>query len=264
MSAVSLRHGVPLPASLTLAIKALAQVQLATAELDPALDPYDVAGKFLTRWMVKRMGATLDPKTLVYQSQKFKVRALRVIEAVEHLIGARPGQKLVVNFRANSLEDMVRRTGRRLALGLTAAASVLASGLTVIVDGCSRVGTDHIRGRRRSTDRWPGDRSAARTLKMTMVYDAVRSRDEDFVPLRLIERTTAFSSRYAMTVIARPTSQRSICRVKGPLGIVFVEALFIIRVSLLEGLRSATSHLLRVEQLTLPYAGRNIHHRLYS
>src|SRR4029077_554855 len=35
MSAVSLRHGVPLPASLTLAVKALAQVQLATAELDP-------------------------------------------------------------------------------------------------------------------------------------------------------------------------------------------------------------------------------------
>ncbi|RPH77235.1 MAG: universal stress protein, partial [Nitrospiraceae bacterium] len=55
MSAVALRHGVPMPASLTLAVKALAQVQLATAELDPTLDPYDVAGKFLTRWTVKRM-----------------------------------------------------------------------------------------------------------------------------------------------------------------------------------------------------------------
>jgi ubiquinone biosynthesis protein len=136
MSAVSLRHGVPLPASLTLAIKALAQVQLATAELDPALDPYDVAGKFLTRWLVKRMGATLNPKTLVYQAQKFKVRALHVIEAVENLIGARPGgQKLVVNFQATSLEEMVRRTGRRLALGLTAAACVLASGLTAMSTG---------------------------------------------------------------------------------------------------------------------------------
>jgi ubiquinone biosynthesis protein len=135
MSAVSLRHGVPLPASLTLAVKALAQVQLATADLDPALDPYDVAGKFLTRWVVKRMGATLNPKTLVYQAQKFKVRALRVIEAVEHLIGASSGQKLVLNFRANSLEDTVRHTGRRLALGLTAAASILASGLTVISAG---------------------------------------------------------------------------------------------------------------------------------
>jgi hypothetical protein len=50
---------------------------------------------------------------------------------------------------------------------------------------------------------------------MTMIYDAVGSRDEDFVPLRLIDRNTAFSSRYAMTIIAKPTSQRSSCRMKG-------------------------------------------------
>jgi len=130
MSAIGFRHGVPLPASLTLAAKALAQVQLATANLDPKLDPYDVAGKFLMRVVIKRMGAAFDPKALVYQSQKLKVRVERVIEAIEHMIGARPGQKLVVNFRASSLEEMVRRTGRRLTLGLTAAASILASGLT--------------------------------------------------------------------------------------------------------------------------------------
>ena len=98
---------------------------------------------------------------------------------------------------------------------------------------------------------------------MTMVYDVVRSRDEDFVPLRLIERSTAFSSRYATTIIARPTSHRSSCRMKGRCGVVFVEALFIIHVSLLEGLLSAMSTLLRVEPLTLSYAGRIIHHRLY-
>ena len=97
---------------------------------------------------------------------------------------------------------------------------------------------------------------------MTMVYNAVRSRNGDVVPLRLIERTTAFSSRYAMTVIARPTSQRSSRRVKDRLWIVVVEVLSIIHVSLLEELRSATNRLVRVEQLTLPYAGQNIHHGL--
>ncbi len=133
MSTVSLRHGVPLPASLTLATKALAQVQLATAELDPELDPYDVAGKYLMRLMIKRISTALNPKTFVYQSQKLKVRTLRVIEALENLVGVRPGgPKLVVNFKANSLEDIVRHTGRRLALGLTAAASILASGLTTM------------------------------------------------------------------------------------------------------------------------------------
>jgi ubiquinone biosynthesis protein len=132
ISEIALRHGVPLPASLTLATKALAQVQLATANLDPEIDPFEVAGKFLMRWTVKRMRTALDPKTLVYQTQKLKVRATRVIEAVEHLIGARPGQKLEVNFRASTLENMLRDTGRRLALGLTAGAAGLATSLTAM------------------------------------------------------------------------------------------------------------------------------------
>ena len=49
MTEISLRHNVPLPASLTLTGKALAQMQLAAAQLDPELDPFDVAGKFLMR-----------------------------------------------------------------------------------------------------------------------------------------------------------------------------------------------------------------------
>src|ERR687887_506817 len=132
MSEIGLRHQVPLPASLTLTGKALAQVQLATADLDPELYPFEVAGKFLMREVLHGMGARFDPKTLFYQSQKAKVRLLRVVEAVERLIGARPGQKPEVNFRASKLEDTVRRAGRRLALGLTAGAAMLASALTAI------------------------------------------------------------------------------------------------------------------------------------
>jgi hypothetical protein len=84
------------------------------------------------RSAIAGMGAKLDPKSLFYQSQRLKVRFLRVVEAVERLIGARPGQKLEVNFRATNLEDTIRRAGRRLALGLTAGAAVLASGLTAL------------------------------------------------------------------------------------------------------------------------------------
>jgi ubiquinone biosynthesis protein len=132
MTEISLRHGVPLPASLALTGKALAQMQLAAAQLDPELDPFDVAGKFLMRNVVKDIGAKFDLKAVFYQSQKLKVRALRVVEAVERLIGARPGQKLEVNFRASTLETTIRRAGRRLALGLTAGAAILATGLTAL------------------------------------------------------------------------------------------------------------------------------------
>jgi ubiquinone biosynthesis protein len=122
MSEISLRHGVPLAASLALIGKALAQVQLATVQLatvqlDPTLGSFEVAGKILTRSLLQGMKTTLSPKTLLYQLQKLKVRALRAIETFERLIGARPGQKLVVNFRAGALEETVHRAGRRLALG---------------------------------------------------------------------------------------------------------------------------------------------------
>jgi hypothetical protein len=76
------------------------------------------------------MGGKVDPKALFYQVQKMKIRAMRVIEAVERLIGARPGQKLEVNFRAASLERTVRRAGRRLAIGLVAAAALLGTAIT--------------------------------------------------------------------------------------------------------------------------------------
>jgi predicted unusual protein kinase regulating ubiquinone biosynthesis (AarF/ABC1/UbiB family)/nucleotide-binding universal stress UspA family protein len=136
MTEISLRHHVPLPASLTLTGKALAQMQLAAAQLDPSVDPFDVAGRFLMRNLVTGMGAKLDPKVLFYQSQRMKVRAMKVIEAIERLIGARPGQKLEVNFRAASLETTVRRAGRHLALGVVAAAALLG---TAIVSVSERV-----------------------------------------------------------------------------------------------------------------------------
>jgi ubiquinone biosynthesis protein len=132
MSEIALRHRLPLPASLTLSAKALAQVQLATADLDPELDPFEVAGKFLMRSTLKSVRTALDPKTIAYQSQKIKVRASRYFEAVERLIGARPGQKLEVNIRASTLETTIRLAGRQLALGLTAGAAGLATGLTAM------------------------------------------------------------------------------------------------------------------------------------
>jgi predicted unusual protein kinase regulating ubiquinone biosynthesis (AarF/ABC1/UbiB family)/nucleotide-binding universal stress UspA family protein len=130
MTEISLRYGVPLPASLTLTGKALAQMQLAASQLDPTVDPFEVAGKFLMRSVMTGMGTKLDPKAIFYQVQRLRVRAMRVIEAVERLIGARPGQKLEVNFRAASLERTVRRAGRRLAIGLVAAAALLGTAIT--------------------------------------------------------------------------------------------------------------------------------------
>jgi predicted unusual protein kinase regulating ubiquinone biosynthesis (AarF/ABC1/UbiB family)/nucleotide-binding universal stress UspA family protein len=131
---ISIRHNVPLPAQLALTGKAMAQMQLATAELDPELDPFEVAGSYLMRGVTRRMITRADPKKLFYEAQKVKVRLSRLAEAFERLAGARPGPKLQVNFTAERLEDTIRRVGRRLATGLVAGASLLGAAITAASD----------------------------------------------------------------------------------------------------------------------------------
>jgi len=128
---ISIRHDVPLPASLALTGKALAQMQLATAELDPTLDPFAVAGQFLMRKFRDEVKSRMDPQKLFYEGQKLKMRAVRFVESMERLTGARPGPKLQVYFRGTErLEDNIRRAGRRLSLALVAGAVWIGTAMT--------------------------------------------------------------------------------------------------------------------------------------
>src|SRR5205823_2550693 len=128
---ISIRHDVPLPASLALTGKALAQMQLATAELDPTLDPFEVAGQFLMRKFRDEVKSRMDPQKLFYEGQKLRMRAVRFVESMERLTGARPGPKLQVYFRGiEGLETQVRRAGRRLSLALVGGGLWVGTGLT--------------------------------------------------------------------------------------------------------------------------------------
>ena len=81
---------------------------------------------------MRDMTTKIDPKALFYQAQRFKVRFHRVVEAVERLIGARPGQKLEVNFRAAIARDDDPACGPAARLALTAGAAILGTALTAI------------------------------------------------------------------------------------------------------------------------------------
>jgi ubiquinone biosynthesis protein len=125
---MSIRHGVRLPASLALTGKALAQMQLATAELDPTLDPLSVIGDFMVKGFMGRVRERLDPQWLFYEGQKIRTRLVRLVESIERLAGARPGPKLQVHFRGTEeLEASIRRAGRRVSLGLTAGGAIIAA-----------------------------------------------------------------------------------------------------------------------------------------
>jgi ubiquinone biosynthesis protein len=128
---LSIRHGVRLPASLALTGKALAQMQLATAELDPTLDPLQVVGDFMMKGFLERLRERADPKWLFYEGQKLRTRLVRLMEAVERLSGARPGPKLQVYFKGTEgLEATIRRASRRLALALIAGGSLVGAAIT--------------------------------------------------------------------------------------------------------------------------------------
>jgi len=122
-----------MPASLMLTGKALAQMQLATAELDPELDPFSVAGQFVMKRLTGQIRDRISPQHLFYEAQKLRVRFGRMVEAVERLAGARPGPKLQVLFRGTErLEETIRRTGRRLALAIAGASAFVGSAITAI------------------------------------------------------------------------------------------------------------------------------------
>jgi predicted unusual protein kinase regulating ubiquinone biosynthesis (AarF/ABC1/UbiB family) len=127
---LAFRHNVPIPASLALTVKGLAQMQSAAAQLDPNIDPFEVAGRFITRSTMRHVLGKADPKMLVYEAQKLRFRAARLLEALERLVGARPGEKLEVNIRGTALEDTIWRAGRQLAIGVVGGFALLASAIS--------------------------------------------------------------------------------------------------------------------------------------
>ena len=131
MLQIASRHGVRLPASLALSGKAFGQMQLAVTKLDPTLDPFRVIGRFLLRNVGQRLRRQVDPQQLYYEAEKIKLRVVKFVEAVERATGARPGQKLQVDFLgAASIEDAIRSAGRRLALAAGAASGLVGAAAT--------------------------------------------------------------------------------------------------------------------------------------
>jgi ubiquinone biosynthesis protein len=127
---ISIRHGVRLPASLALTGKALAQMQLATAELDPTLDPLSVVGDFMMKGFLGRFRERADPRWLFYEGQKLRTRIVRLMEAVERLAGARPGPKLQVHFRGTEgVESTIRRAGRHVSLAMTGGGALVGAAI---------------------------------------------------------------------------------------------------------------------------------------
>ena len=131
LTQIASRHGVQLPASLALVGKALAQMQLTAAELDPELDPFSVVGGFVARNLLTRVRRSADPKRIFYEVQKLEVRANALVEAIERIAGARPGARLQIDVAGH---DAARghdpQSGASLSLAIAAGSCLVAAGST--------------------------------------------------------------------------------------------------------------------------------------
>jgi ubiquinone biosynthesis protein len=124
---IATRHRIRLPAALALSGKAFGQMQLAVAQLSPTLDPFDVVSSFLFRSVRERLVEHADPQRLFYEGQKLKLRAARLLEAVERTAGARPGGRLQVEFLGTQqIEEAIQRSAKRVAIAGVGAAALVA------------------------------------------------------------------------------------------------------------------------------------------
>jgi hypothetical protein len=95
---------------------------------------------------MRRMITKTDPKVLLYEAQKLKLRGARLLEALERMVGTRPGEKLEVNIRGKALEETIGRAGRQIALGVIGGLALLASAMTANARGAGAAGWSIIFG----------------------------------------------------------------------------------------------------------------------
>ena len=119
LAEISLRFGVPLPASMVLVGKAVGQVQLTVTELAPEVDPLEEATRFFGRSMVRRLIRRADPQQWLYRAEKMLYTVERV---TEDLASNRHGPTPIQH-----LERSIGHAGRTVALGLTAGLAWIAT-----------------------------------------------------------------------------------------------------------------------------------------
>jgi ubiquinone biosynthesis protein len=80
---------------------------------------------------LRQLAGSLDPKKVFYETQKARVRLVRLLEAVEGAVGARPGARLQVDFRGTDpLEETIDRASRRLSFALGLGGALVGVAMT--------------------------------------------------------------------------------------------------------------------------------------
>ena len=127
LTAISVRHGVPLPSSFVMVGKALSQIELTVTDLAPEIDPFEEARRFFLSSIRRRVVDRIDPQQMFFEVERLRYRIGQISEGLATAVGNRPGRKLEVRFTSQQLERRIVRTGRIVALGLGAGLTWIAA-----------------------------------------------------------------------------------------------------------------------------------------
>jgi predicted unusual protein kinase regulating ubiquinone biosynthesis (AarF/ABC1/UbiB family) len=126
---IAVRHGVPLPVSMTMIGKALGQAQLTVAALAPELDPIAEARSFFGASVTRRLVERIDPQELIYQAEKWRYRLDQIGDGLTAFSRMGTANGPEIHFTSTRLDKTVTRAGRTVALGLTAGLVWIAAGV---------------------------------------------------------------------------------------------------------------------------------------
>ena len=127
LTAISLRHGIPLPSSFVMVGKALSQIELTVTELAPEIDPFEEARRFFLSSIRRRVFDRIDPQQMFFEVERMRYRVAQISEGLATAVGNRPGKKFEVRFTSSELEHRIVKTGRMVALGLGAGLTWIAA-----------------------------------------------------------------------------------------------------------------------------------------
>ena len=104
-------------------------MQVTAAQLDPELQPVELIGRFVARSLTRDITRHVDPRVVLYELQKLRVRSRRLLEGLERVTGVRPGPGLQVEVRGlGELERLLHRlTYAIAALAVTAVIALVAA-----------------------------------------------------------------------------------------------------------------------------------------
>ena len=127
LTAISVRHGVPLPPPSSWSARRSPRSTARSRSWRRSSTRSRRRGGSSSAASRRRLAGRLDPQQIIYEAERLRYRASQISDGLATVVGSRPGRQLEVKFTSARLEQQVVRASRAVALGLGAGLTWIAA-----------------------------------------------------------------------------------------------------------------------------------------